>query len=696
MHIKQLSLSILSCFLALTCLHAEDPASARSAHTEVQLVAATTNVTPGATIDFALRMRMDDRWHTYWVNPGDAGLETQLKWTLPQGWQAGEILWPTPMTLKLKDIVNYGYEGEIYLIVPIKVSEKAEPGSVASVSLRVEWLECDEICMPGSANLALELPVTEGHLVDSQWADAIATARSQMPQPLPSWEARAWYENEHYTVILTNADSGHNPGKVVFYSVDAQIDPASPQLATLEDGRLILQLTRSPYAEVGTSLPAVLTAANGWDPGRPDVALSIQPKIEPGPPPVVATKTGTPDTHLSLLVIVGAFLGGLILNLMPCVFPVIGIKIMGFINQAGATRSHVVVHGLIFSLGVLLSFWVLAGILIVLRSGGEQLGWGFQLQSPAFVLTLTFLLFIFALSLSGLFEVGGRVMGAGSRLSARSGLNGTFFSGVLATVVATPCAAPFLAPALGAALALPPVDSFAVFTAIAIGLSAPYLLLSAFPGLIRLLPRPGPWMEAFKQLMAFPLYATVGYLIWVLAGQLDAARLLNVLFGLVLVAMACWIYGRYCTVSRAARTKAIGTIAAVIVLASGTVLAFHQKHSEIEWLPWSPETVEEMLEAGRPVYVDFTARWCATCQVNKRVAFSSEEVVQLFLKHSVATLVADWTNRDPAITDTLAAYGRSAVPFNIIYFPGKDQPIILPELLTPDIVIDSLQEGLEK
>ncbi len=684
------ALLVSACFLIPA---AADPSSGRSDYTEVQLVAATTSVTPGETVDFALRMKMAPRWHTYWINPGDAGLETSLRWTLPDGWQAGEIEWPTPMTFDLEGIVNYGYEGEIFLIVPIHVSGDAEPGSTATVKVRAEWLECDDICLPGSADLTLQLPVTGSADDASKWAESITATRDTLPRAQGQWQARAWFDNDRYTVILENAAANHNPGDIYFYSVDAQVDPESAQRVRFTDGQLVIQLTKSRFAEVKSHLPGVITASNGWGADGPNVALAINPEIQSGPPPATAA-VAEPPVRLSLLVILGAFVGGLILNLMPCVFPVIGIKIMGFVNQAGQTRGHVVTHGLIFSFGVIVSFWALAAVLIALRSGGEQLGWGFQLQSPAFVLTLTFILFIFALSLSGLFDVGVRAMGVGSKLSAKSGLKGSFFSGILATVVATPCAAPFLAPALGVALALAAFDSIVVFTAIAIGLAAPYLVLSAFPAMIRLLPKPGPWMETFKQLMAFPLYATVGYLVWVLAGQTDASRFLNILFALVLVAMACWIYGRYGAVGKPAKTRMIGITAATALLLSGCALSLYEENSEIEWQPWSPQAVDQLLAEGRPVYIDFTARWCATCQVNKRVAFSSAAVIRAFQNNNVATLVADWTNQDPAITEALAEYGRSAVPFNIIYFPGRDEPVILPEILTPDIVLSRLKQGL--
>jgi thiol:disulfide interchange protein len=391
---------------------------------------------------------------------------------------------------------------------------------------------------------------------------------------------------------------------------------------------------------------------------------------------------------------------------MPCVFPVLGIKILGFVNQAGHDRAKVIAHGLVFALGVLLSFWALAGLLAILHAGGEELGWGFQLQSPAFVFTLAVLMLVFAMNMSGVFEFGLSATGAGGNLQMKSGFAGSFFTGVLATVVATPCSAPFLAPAIGAALALLStsiVQSFALFTAVAVGLATPYLLLSIFPGAVKVLPRPGAWMETFKQFMAFPLYATVGYLVWVLAGQVSEEGLQNVLFGLVLVALAVWFYGRWNAPGSSAGRARFGVGALIVVAATGLWLGWPQTataqtagtttSSGVTWEPWSKEAVEKHRAEGRIVYVDFTARWCATCQANKRLVFKSDEELKEFAAKNIATLRADWTNQDPRITAELARYGRSAVPFNLIWFPGKEQPTILPELLTAGTVLDALKKG---
>ena len=385
-----------------------------------------------------------------------------------------------------------------------------------------------------------------------------------------------------------------------------------------------------------------------------------------------------------------AFFGGLILNLMPCVFPVLGIKVLGFVNQAGNERRKVVLHGLVYAAGVVLSFWALVGILIALRAGGDQLGWGFQLQSPAFVFGLAAVMLVFALNLSGVFEVN---LAVTSALQSKTGFGGSFFTGVLATVVATPCSAPFLAPALGAALTLSTAESFLVFTVIAIGLSTPYLLLSIFPAAVRVLPRPGAWMETFKQFMAFPLYATAGYLVWVIAGQVSESGLLDALIGLVLIAMGAWAYGKWHNLGASPGRARFGLVAAAALFALGGWTGWPEGPApgDVTWEKWSPEALKSLRAGGRIVYVDFTARWCATCQANKGVVFHSPEILRTFREKSIATLRGDWTNRDPQISAELARYNRDAVPFDLIWFPGKSDPVILPEILTPGIVLSALK-----
>jgi thiol:disulfide interchange protein len=675
---------------------------APAAHAQVQasLIAAEESIQPGRPFTVALRLDHESHWHSYWINPG-TGYPTSLTWKLPAGWTASPIQWPTPEVTRdtTGTITGNGYSGVIYLPVTITPPADLKPGETVTLAAEAKWLMCAEVCVPGKADVSLALPVrTEAPAPDATHGQAIATALAQLPQAISELTATATLTGKTITLRLSAPAGVKLPAlnKPWFFSTDKTIQFDEPQTtATPAPGELLaLVLPVSPYLNAApTHLTGVLRIEGGPVTGitidTPITAASGLSTLNPqlSTPPASAPLAGT------LLL---AFIGGLILNLMPCVFPVLGIKILGFVNQAGANRRKVTLHGLTFAVGVLASFWALAGVLAVLRAGGDQLGWGFQLQSPAFVFTLAAVMLVFALSMSGVFEFGLRATAVGSGLQSKDGLAGSFFTGVLATVVATPCSAPFLAPALGAALALPVIESFAVFTAIAVGLALPYLLLSLFPQAVKALPRPGAWMETFKQAMAFPLYATVGYLVWVLAGQLKSndTALLGVLLGLTAIAAATWLYGRYATFGASPTRTRIGVLGGILLLALGAWLGWprHAAPTDIIWQPWSAEAVAKAVADGKPVYVDFTARWCFTCQTNKKVVFGSDEVLKNFREKSVVTLRADWTDEDPKITAELAKWNRSAVPFNLIYLPGKPTPVILPELLTPGVVLDAINQ----
>ena len=669
--------------------------SVKKGAVEAELVPAVAGVQAAHAFDVALRLRHDPHWHTYWLNPG-TGLPTSIQWTLPPGWQAGAIQWPVPHVLTDAGgkIIGTGYDGEVFLLVRLTPPADLPPGSNVTLKAAVAWLMCRDVCMPGDAALDLTLPVVGSPPApDPQWNEKLAAARAQLPRAPDGWALAAARAGPAVTLtVRPPAGPAYAPADFHFFSDDGLIAYDQPQPGrAAADGALVFTL---PVEDSGPKeaarLRGVLALVRGDVPGvRVDLPLSAA-ATAPGRPSTLAPRPSTAARGLAGTLAL-AFIGGLILNLMPCVFPVLGIKILGFVNQAGHDRRKVTLHGLVFALGVLLSFWVLAGALIALRAGGRELGWGFQLQEPGFVFALAVLLLVFALNMSGLFEFGLSATGVGAGLQMKSGYGGSFFTGVLATVVATPCSAPFLAPALGAALALAPAASIAIFTAIALGLAVPYLLLSIFPDAVKLLPRPGAWMETFKQLMAFPLYATVGFLVWVLAGQTPDTGLLTVLLGLVLVAMAAWAYGRWTQHGGAAGRRRFGFAFAAVLLAAGVVLGYPPRPStEIVWEKWSPDTVARLRAEGKTLYVDFTARWCATCQSNKALVFSSDRVRAALRLRGVVLLRADWTNRDPQITETLASFNRSAVPFDLIYFPGRADPVILPEILTPDIVLSAL------
>ncbi|WP_415909622.1 protein-disulfide reductase DsbD family protein [Oleiharenicola sp. Vm1] len=736
MTLRRLLHAALGVFLVCVAAASAPAKPVRNGAVVAELVSAQASIQPGQPFWVAVKLTHDEHWHSYWINAG-TGYPTSITWTLPAGFTAGPIVWPTPHTVKDTSgkITGNGYEGTIFLFTQITPPADLAPGSSVTLKAATEWLMCKDSCMPGDAQLELTRPVkTEQPEPDMTIARAFNNARAEVPAKAADWAFTAQRDGAKITLRITPRADGntHEFSELHYFDEAGVVDYAVPQTFKKDGRTFVLEMAAAADAAADApGLKGVLTAANGFgglyashgalidelfvvkEPAK--AAAKNEAATAPksggnGAPPSSAsgsqpsTLNSQPASLLGTLFL--AFVGGLILNLMPCVFPVLGIKIMGFVNQSGSDKRKVVQHGVVFAAGVLVSFWSLAGVLLALRSGGAQLGWGFQLQSPAFVFGMATFLLVFALNMSGLFEVGLSATGAGANLQAKEGLAGSFFTGALATLVATPCSAPFLAPALGAALTLSPVESLLVFTAIAVGLALPYLLLSIFPQAIKILPRPGAWMETFKQFMAFPLYATVGWLLWVLAGQTsgDDYALLNIAFGFVLVAMAAWAYGRFGQTYGKPVRQLVGKLAALALFAGGLWLGWPKDAAaapvagahagyQVTWEKWSPEAIAAAQKAGKFVYVDFTARWCATCQTNKATVFHNDDVLAEFGKKGVVLLRGDWTNKDPLITAELARWNRSAVPFNLIYAPNKKDPVVLPELLTPGKVLDALAEA---
>ncbi len=726
----KLSRPLLLLLFLPSLLFAAESSPVKKGAITVSLVSDAAAIEPGKPFTIALRMQHEPHWHSYWVAPG-TGYATSLAWTLPDGFKAGEIQWPAPHIVQDTSgkITGNGYYDENYLLVEITPPMALTPGSEVKLLAAADWLMCKDVCMPGDGKLEITFPVAAAGAGkdDAKWTGAIRATRAKLPVPNTEWNVTATRTEKAVTLRLApKSGMAHQPSDLHFFAADGYTDYARKETVTQDNGAWIVTAQIDPAADKNTArLTGVLTSGSGWTADAGYGGLVIDVPFENGPsavsgqtsaitvqnpPSNSGVANSSPPSRLpppaplpppgslpgTLLL---AFVGGMILNLMPCVFPVLGIKILGFVNQSGNDRRKITLHGLVFALGVLLSFWSLAAVLLILRAGGAQLGWGFQLQSPAFVFAMATFLLIFALNMSGLFEVGLSATGVGGSLQMKDGFAGSFFTGALATLVATPCSAPFLAPALGAALSLTAVESFLVFTAIAVGLALPYLLLSIFPQAIKLLPKPGAWMETFKQLMAFPLYATVGWLLWVLAGQTkdDDNALLMIAFGFVIVAMAAWVYGRFAQAWGKPRTQLVGRLLAALLLAGGlytgwpkTAEAAPAGSYQVTWEKWSPEAIVAAQAAGKFVYVDFTARWCATCQTNKAAVFHSADVLAELKQRNVVLLRGDWTNRDPKITAELARWNRSAVPFNLIYAPGKPAPVVLPELLTPGKVISAL------
>ncbi|UFP95404.1 thioredoxin family protein [Gloeobacter morelensis MG652769] len=679
----------------------------RSAHTEAELISEVSSVQPGRPFWVALRLKMDPEWHTYWLNPGDSGTATTLQWQQPAGVQASPIRWPYPQRISAPPLASYGYEGTVYLLSEIQAPADLKPGQKLALRAKAEWLECKVECLPGAGTVALELPVQAEAAVPSAHADAIASARGRLPVTVADWKLRAAVQQGQLILRATRPEwFAGEIGPVIFFpEQDLLIEPAAPQVLEARPDGFLLKLKRSA---VGAAIPeriaGVLVAPAGWRGAGSEQALSARVALEPA---AAVLSAGAPDLAGLLVAVAFAFLGGIILNLMPCVLPVLSIKVLGFVQEA--RTGHSWRYGLAFTAGVLASFWLLAGGLLLLRAGGEQLGWGFQLQSPPFLVILCAVLFLFGLNLFGIFEVGTaltRLGGAGPT----GGLGGSFFSGVLATTVATPCTAPFMGSALGYALTQPTWAALLVFTALGLGMASPYLLLSLSPALLRFVPKPGAWMETFKQAMGFLLMGTVVWLGWVLGLQAGVGALAALLAALVVLGAAAWALGKWGHMAAPAPTRltarvlaALGIVGALgmalvgveqqSAASSGPTQATATPSEGIRWEAFSPQRLAALRAAGTPVFIDFTAAWCLSCQVNERVAFSSPQVREAFARGGFVMIKADWTKRDATIAQALAQFGRSGVPLYVLYGPTAGAPPrILPEVLTPDIIVKALQE----
>lgn len=655
-------------------------------HTEL-----VTDYAGNSTKEFnvAVVFTISPNWHIYWKNSGTTGIPTTIKWTLPAGLSMEKTFYPAPKRYDNDGLVDYIHEDTVAFVGKVIVEDATVLKSESlQIIADIDWLECDNICVPGSSRLGLMINPSSPISLESKIQTKINETLDLSKEVIHGRISNSNGQINIYIPIeqkqLSTIEGAY------FFSNNPINDAAADQILTIkEDGILITTLASTygePILEQNQGLLRLNLTNNQSE--WLNLNLSQVERIETTSPPLSTEK------QPNLLVLIAlAYLGGLILNLMPCVFPIIGLKIMGFVEQAGQDSKKIMTHGLVFAAGVIVSFWILSGLLLILRAGGEQLGWGFQLQEPWFNYALILLLFTFALSLNGVFEFGMSAIGIGNKLTHKSGMSGSFFSGVLATVVATPCSAPFLAPALGAALALNPFQSLLVFTVIAIGLSTPYLILSLFPSVLNKLPRPGAWMETFKQFMAFPLYGTVAYLVWAIFGQINESNQFNLLLSLVGVGMGLWIFGRWAIPSKSKKTRFIAIAVTASVLIASVILG-HPKEKKEFWEAWSPELVEKYRDEGKTVYVDFTARWCATCQLNKRIVFSSSEVLNVFKSQDVVALKADWTNRDERITLRLRELGKAAVPVTLIYKKGKNEPVILPEVLTPNMILKALEPSI--
>ena len=710
----------------------------KTEHVTAELVAERSAVQPGEPLRIGLRLQHIPHWHTYWRNPGDSGLPTTLSWTLPVGSHAGEIDWPAPKRLPIGPLVNYGYEGELLLPLVYTPPADARPGSTLSLQAKATWLVCRDVCIPESATLALQLPVVGG----AASADAVTPGSTaytalfertagEQASPLVGWAVDAQQAGRELLVTYSKARDPTTPRPALqWFPYAAQlIEPAKHEVFRTDSGYAV-KLRLLDGVAAPPSLSGIVVAQGVTAPGAPTVWGNAQRSAEfdtpvrsvaalvwpTGAKALVDTdaSAATPETlggranlgwATALLL---AFVGGMVLNLMPCVFPVLSIKLLSLVKHSGdgpPAAAALRTHALAYSAGVVMSFLALAALLLALRAAGSAIGWGFQLQEPGVVFVLALLFFALGLNLMGAFEFGGLLPQGLAAWRDRRPAVDALASGVLAVVAASPCTAPFMGAALGYAITQSPAVGLSVFGALGLGMALPYALLVLMPGWRSRLPRPGAWMLRLKQALAFPMFLTVVWLVWVLGQQTGIDGAAKALIALVVMAFAIWVAGGRSSSGatgdgRPLARRAIGGLMLAAALAwswpgaalSGSAAAAPTAvpgSPDAAWAPYDETVIAERLAAGQPVFVDFTAAWCVSCQVNKRLVLHTDATMQAFAHANVALMRADWTQRDARITAALARLGRNGVPVYVLLRPGRE-PLLLPEILTAKLVRDAL------
>ena len=687
---------------------------------KARLISETSAIAPGGSAWVALELDIREGWHTYWRNPGDSGQATRIAWTLPPGVTAGDIVWTAPHRFEVAPLVNYGYAKHALHLVKITASPDLKAAAPLDLAAKASWLVCADVCIPESVDLSLKLPTSaSGGVPDPAVAAQFAQARADLPTGAPAASGARIADGR--LVLTLGKDWGATLSAVkslaFFPYDDGVIEYAAPQTLERKDGSLALSMKVGYQPPRSGPLRGVLIATEQSGSDSLSVPIEIAATLAGGAAaagdaagpaarfaPLRGTAAAAAPKHddmpaLPTLLLL-AVLGGLVLNLMPCVFPVLSIKAIGLVEQAKKHPAAVRTKGLVFAAGVIVSMLALAVALLALRAGGEQIGWGFQLQSPLFVTLMMYLLLAVGLNLSGVFEVGGGMAGVGDALTQGDSYRAAFFTGVLTTLVATPCTAPFMAAAVGAALTQSPLVALSIFAALGLGLALPYLALSLAPWMRRALPRPGAWMDMLKQIFAFPMYASAAWLLWVLAQQTSSIGLGAALAGAILVGLAAWTYQKSKGISARGRWVALATTLAAVLLAIVLPVRFagvaaaspaapptaSAGETGDQWQPYDAARVAQLRASGAPLLVNFTASWCLTCLVNERNAFSDPQVRRIFRSKGVTLIKGDWTNSDAAITRALAEFGRAGVPLYVVYNAKPGSTDVLPQLLTAGIV----------
>ena len=676
---KFFSALLVSCCLLLSGgVAAYSTGWQQAKHLKAELVSEYQQVMPGQQLWLALHFIPDEHWHTYWQNPGDSGLATSISWQLPDGVTVGDIQWPTPQAFSIPPLMNYGFEGPTVLLSQLTVPADFR-GDQLSIRARADWLVCEEICIPADAEFALTLPVGQAAVLSDSATAVVASGNSKLPIPLTVSGSFDLAGGSFSAAIRGLPDVDFQQ---FFVAATELVDHAAAQQLLFSEGEWLLRQNLNTYF---TSAPEhfelVMVSSNGQ-------GYSLSLTLADG----TAEMPATTSQGLWFVLLMAAA-GGLILNLMPCVFPVLSLKALSIAANSGQ-RAEQRRDALWYTLGVVLSFVSLALLLLALRAAGSAVGWGFQLQSPWLVALLAYLLFALGLSLSGVVQFGLGLMSAGSGLTQSKGAKGSFFTGVLAVVVASPCTAPFMGGALGYAVTQPPLLALLVFVALGLGMALPFLLLAYLPALARALPKPGAWMDTLKQLLAFPLYLSAVWLVWVFGRQAGIDAVAVLLCGMVAIAAACWLYGSW-QFSRAGWSRPL--VAALLLLLSVAVLRLVPDSAapvtaaaDAHWQAWSPDKLAQLRQSGKPVLVNMTADWCITCLVNERVALNTDSSKAALALYDVTYLKGDWTRRDAEITAYLHQYQRDGVPLYVLYWPGQT-PEVLPQILTPDTLRQTLE-----
>lgn len=666
-------------------------APVKAPHLTVELLTPTPVISAPGNFTAGVYFKLDAGWHVYWINPGDSGLPPNIKWTLPSGITAGPLQFPTPKRLPLGPLMDFGYENEVLFPIAMQVSAPLKPKSTTMLAAKVDWLVCREVCIPGRANLTLGISGGAKPETNAEVQGLFDRLSKTLPQTMPSsWKTAFTTTATGFRLAIL---TGKKETTARFFPFEAnEISNPDPQKALPLKNGLLLDLKKDENLK---TTPASLKGIVVLDDGTGYLLDALAGTVPAAPAVVASASLGAVLRYAGL-----AFVGGLLLNLMPCVFPVLFIKGLSLVQSSTSDRGRMRMNGLVYALGILVSFWAVVTALLLLRAGGRQFGWGFQFQSPIFVALMAMLLFFLGMSLAGQFEIGLSLTSAGGDLARKSGYAGSFFTGILAMVVATPCTAPFMGVAIGFALAQTAATTFIIFTAIAIGLALPYVLLAFNPAWTRLLPRPGAWMEVLKQATAVPVFATVIWLVWVFTQSAGVNALAGLLGGLLLLSVAGWILGRWpakrLPLVFAVVVAAIAVAVPLYAVASAAPSAIAAKSSGLSWEPFTPSALEKYRGEGKPVFVDFTASWCLSCQVNERVVLNTPAVQQRLKQSGVVLMRADWTQHDEVIAQTLAQLDRSGVPTYALY-PGStsEAPKLLPEVLTSGIVFDAL-DGLKQ